>query len=159
MKELKELYQRRDLLEIEIKSLLKKTNQLEIDVKNINDRIDLIEEKDNSTNSLFWDFVEKADWPKDHNYQRISELVKEYSKEDQMSIFRKYSRLMSKLNEKFGEKDFEDAYVSDDSWNDLRAEIIGRGENFYKNIKFEKIVKMAKSNDFVESFGYSFLDI
>ena len=46
--------------------------------------------------------------------------------------------------------------VSDDSWSDLRNEVVGRGKEFYENITVAKLQEMADSNDYNESFSYCF---
>lgn len=46
--------------------------------------------------------------------------------------------------------------VSDDGWDDLTAEVVGRGEKFYKNITARKLRKMADESDYTENFTYAF---
>ena len=49
--------------------------------------------------------------------------------------------------------------VSDDSYDDLRWQIVANGEEFYKNITLEKAQSMVDNNEFTESFGYAFHQI
>jgi len=46
--------------------------------------------------------------------------------------------------------------VSDDSYDDLRWQIVANGEEFYNNITLEKAQSMIDNNEFTESFGYAF---
>ena len=46
--------------------------------------------------------------------------------------------------------------VSDDSWGDLKADIISRGKDFYNRAvsDFDLVQKMANEMDYKESFYY-----
>ena len=46
--------------------------------------------------------------------------------------------------------------VSDDSYDDLRWQIVANGEEFYNNITLEKAQSMIDNNEFTESFAYAF---
>ncbi len=46
--------------------------------------------------------------------------------------------------------------VSDDGWDDLTSEVVGRGKEFYTNITVEKLQQMANDMDYRENFRYSF---
>ena len=54
---------------------------------------------------------------------------------------------------------FDVTGVSDDSYDDLRWQIVANGEEFYKNITLEKAQSMIDNNEFTESFGYAFHQI
>ena len=49
--------------------------------------------------------------------------------------------------------------VGDDSYDDLRWQIVANGEEFYNNITLEKAQSMIDNNEFTESFGYAFHQI
>jgi len=49
--------------------------------------------------------------------------------------------------------------VSDDSYDDLRWQIVANGEEFYNNITLEKAQKMADNYEYTESFAYAFHQI
>ena len=49
--------------------------------------------------------------------------------------------------------------VSDDSYDDLRWQIVANGEEFYNNITLEKAQSMIDNNEFTESFAYAFHDV
>jgi hypothetical protein len=111
------------------------------------------------TEKELWTIIEQANWKSDHNYKRISE---EWSKLDEDTF--------NQLEEFIGEKmealynNYEDAWlnndgnggfdVSDDSWMDLRADVVGRGETFYNNITADILRKMAWMDDYEECFSY-----
>ena len=46
---------------------------------------------------------------------------------------------------------------SDDTWSDVRYQIVANGEEFYNTITAEKIQSMIDNGDYKESFAYSFL--
>ena len=54
---------------------------------------------------------------------------------------------------------FDVTGVSDDSYDDLRWQIVANGEEFYNNITLEKAQSMIDNNEFTESFGYAFHQI
>ena len=54
---------------------------------------------------------------------------------------------------------FDVTGVSDDSYDDLRWQIVANGEEFYKNITLEKAQSMIDNNEFTESFAYAFHQI
>ena len=54
---------------------------------------------------------------------------------------------------------FDITGVSDDSYDDLRWQIVANGEEFYNNITLEKAQSMIDNNEFTESFGYAFHQI
>lgn len=49
--------------------------------------------------------------------------------------------------------------VSDDSYDDLRWQIVANGEEFYNNITLEKAQSMIDNNEYKESFAYAFHQI
>ena len=49
--------------------------------------------------------------------------------------------------------------VSDDSYDDLRWQIVANGEEFYNNITLEKAQSMVDNNEFTECFAYAFHQI
>jgi hypothetical protein len=46
---------------------------------------------------------------------------------------------------------------SDDTWSDVRYQIVANGEEFYNTITAEKMQSMIDNMDYKESFAYSFL--
>ena len=49
--------------------------------------------------------------------------------------------------------------VSDDSYDDLRWQIVANGEEFYNNITLEKAQSMVDNNEYKECFAYAFHQI
>lgn len=111
------------------------------------------------TESELWRLIEEANWVSDHDYERINAFFKKKLNEVDFQQLENFANQMSEnLYDKF-EEDWlgkPGIRVSDDSWMDLRAEVVGRGEEFYKNITASKLREMAKKHDFKESFLYSF---
>lgn len=104
-----------------------------------------------------WKIIKRCQWEKDHNYKRIKEfLEKNYSKSMQTDIAMFVFEKQEELNVIFGKK--RGINVSDDGWSDLRAEVIGRGREFYNNISAKQLRKMANSLDYHESFYYAIMD-
>jgi hypothetical protein len=62
---------------------------------------------------------------------------------------------MKALDKRWGDDIRE---VGDDSWSDLKADIISRGRDFYNKAMtdFDMVQRMANEMDFVESFSYAF---
>jgi len=108
------------------------------------------------TEEQLWHLIENANWSTDHDYERIS---KEYSKLtnsefEQLDKFvlDKCGELADKYNKDW--LGYPGIDVSDDGWSDLRAEVVGRGKEFYENITVKKLQEMADTNDFHENFQY-----
>ena len=111
------------------------------------------------TKKELWGLIEKADWKSDHNYKRIKTLfTKELSHEDFIQLKEFVSTKRNELAKKFEQDWLADPgiEVSDDGWWDLTAEVVGRGEKFYKGITVKKLQKMARTMDYHENFEYSF---
>lgn len=129
----------------------------------IEDGVSKVEEEVLSFNSdilsekQLWALIEKANWKSDNDYRRIQKEFKSLGEDkfEQISEFI-YSKV-NELHSKFKEEWLKSISVSDDGWSDLRAEIVGRGEKFYKNITVKKMIKMAENLDYNESFTYSLL--
>jgi len=49
--------------------------------------------------------------------------------------------------------------ASDDSWSDIRYEIVGRGKKYYEEITVRKMQNMANNLTYNESFTYIFLSL
>ena len=106
-----------------------------------------------------WDMIEKFGWL-DYGDARlavkdIGEKVSKLSKDEYYQLTGFIEVKLYQLYDKY-EKDWLDGkiQVSDDGWSDLRAEVIGRGKDFYNNITVEKLSDMADSRDYTENFTY-----
>ena len=103
--------------------------------------------------------IDKLDWANKKDYNENKEILKRLPK----SAFKQL--------EAFARKKHNDLYVkykkdwladpgigaSDDGWDDIRAEVVGRGKDFYNNITVKKLQDMADRLDYKENFLYSFL--
>ena len=107
----------------------------------------------------YWQQIEELEWSKDGDYKRIEEYIKNnysYSSARQLVDFvdNKVIELGKRFdNDWLGDPGID---VSDDSWSDLRNEVVGRGKEFYENITVAKLQEMANTNDYNESFSYCF---
>jgi len=107
----------------------------------------------------YWQQIEELEWSKDGDYKRIEEYIKNnysYSSARQLVDFvdNKVIELGKRFdNDWLGDPGID---VSDDSWGDLRNEVVGRGKEFYENITVAKLQEMANTNDYNESFSYCF---
>jgi len=54
---------------------------------------------------------------------------------------------------------FDVTGVSDDSYDDLRWQIVANGKEFYNNITLEKAQSMIDNDDYTESFAYAFHEV
>ena len=111
-----------------------------------------------------WKQIEELEWHTDKfisdgDYRRIEEYLKNnysYSSARQLADFvdSKVMELGKRFNNDWlGDPGID---VSDDSWGDLRNEVVGRGKKFYESITVAKLQEMANTNDYNESFGYCF---
>ena len=110
---------------------------------------------------FFWKVVDLVDYKSDDDYDRIRELLLKLNRfcgikpevfkilEDSLEI------KMDALDERWGDDIRE---VGDDSWSDLRADIISRGRDFFMNAMtdFDMVQRMANDIDYTESFSYAF---
>ncbi len=105
--------------------------------------------------NIFWNFVDLSMWKDTHDYRYAEKLYKKMPKNLQVIIKSDYDKLYNELERRF-EKFVRDK-LSDDSWSDLRSDIIGRGVNFYKSIDKQTIQQMISQEDYYENFGYAFV--
>ena len=106
-----------------------------------------------------WKQVEELNWKSDGDYRRIEEFIKNRYN------FNSAKELAAFVDSKAAElgREFEKAWLgdpgiacSDDSWSDLRYEVVGRGREFFETITVGKLQEMADNNDYQESLSYSF---
>lgn len=107
------------------------------------------------TEKELWKWIKKAQWKKDHNYKRIEKFyVKNLTPLQLLQLRMFMNKKMKSLYNKYHKYWIKNIHISDDSWTDLRAEVIGRGETFYKNITAAKLKKMGETDDYYECFDY-----
>lgn len=112
------------------------------------------------TEKELWALIEQANWSKDHDYKRIR---KEFGKLPK-GVFKQLQEFANNKTDELHTR-FKKAWLadpgiecSDDSWWDLRAEVVGRGQKFYEAITTKKLQKMALQMDYHENFTYSLQD-
>ena len=113
------------------------------------------------TEKELWRLIEDVTWKADHDYDRIGN---EWSKLDE-NIFNQVEEFARRKQAELANK-FEAAWlgndgnggigVSDDGWDDLTADVVGRGEEFYNSVTADMLREMADDDDYEENFMYSF---
>lgn len=115
--------------------------------------------KDILTTAQMWSLIKKAKW--DGDFQRVKSFFKENLNGQQLKQLEEFAdEKQNDLYERF-QKDWlgkPGIHASDDGWNDLTAEVVGRGKKFYDEITVKKLQEMAKHCDYHENFLYSFQD-
>ena len=106
-----------------------------------------------------WKQVEELNWTSDGDYRRIEEFIKNrygFSSAKELAEF--VNSKYTELNRKFESDWLGDPGIacSDDSWSDLRYEVVARGQEFFESITVTKMQDMALNQDYQESFAYCF---
>lgn len=110
--------------------------------------------------NFFWDFVDLADYKSDNDYKRIhTTLMDLYTfvgvPAEKIMVLEMILKIKCKvIDDKWGE---DIRNIGDDSWSDLRADIVSRGKSFYLKALtyFDLVQTMANEDDYNESFFYS----
>jgi hypothetical protein len=114
-------------------------------------------EKGKLSAAQMWTIIKMAQW--DGDYERVKSFFKKNLYVDQ---FKQLDAFVHEMQEQLQNIFHEDwvgnpgINVSDDGWSDLTAEVVGRGNKFYKEITLKKLQEMANSCDYNESFLYAF---
>jgi len=109
------------------------------------------------TDKQIWAWIEKAEWKKDHNHERIGMMFMKFiPKLDCIQLFEFIEDKQYEIYNRFQKAWLgrPGIMVSDDGWSDLTWEVVGRGERFFKSITVAKLRRMVKNNDYHENFGY-----
>lgn len=109
---------------------------------------------------LFWYIIDLVDYKKDDDYRRVKKYLMDLNRLAGVpsNVFKLLSRVImfksTALDISSGRARGID--VGDDSWGDLRVDVISRGKEFYdKAIKSSYVMKkMAEHRDYTESFMY-----
>lgn len=118
------------------------------------------EEGGTNVDNFFWKFVDMVDFKSDNDYQRIKDLLKDLNSfagvpSEKILILAKVLNFKTKaIDKKWG----DDIYnVGDDSWSDLRCDVVSRGKEFYNRalVDFDLVQRMANDYDYKESFSYA----
>lgn len=122
---------------------------------------------DQIINRAYWGVIESFEWSKDKDYKRIR---KEFRKAEltggqKQNITDFYRERLKELDGRVDLKALSevasgDFWISDDGWWDLRADIIGQGEEAFRRVvnNPESLIKVIQERDYKENFGYAFSD-
>ncbi|MDP2692716.1 MAG: hypothetical protein Q8O88_03710 [bacterium] len=111
------------------------------------------------TTEKMWKLIEESIWTLDHDYKRIERLFDKSLSKDHFKqlchfVYNKKDELKKRFEQAWlGDQGIE---VSDDGWDDLCAEVVGRGSEFYGKINVPKLRNMANTEDYHENFAYAF---
>ena len=100
-----------------------------------------------------WQLVNKAQWEGRHDLDFAQSVYTKLPFNHFQQLWKFVEAKLDELDDKFGKKITN---VGDDSWWDLRAEVVGRGKSFYHKINMNIIQSMADDVDYVENYQYSF---
>jgi len=103
-----------------------------------------------------WALIDQSQWSKDKDYKRIQKIFSKLPFLTKLELRGFVNDKIEALEDKYGKKI---QYLGDDSWWDLRADVVGRGKEFYNSITFDQLQKMALEVDYKENFEYSFQNI
>jgi len=114
-----------------------------------------------TADDLFWSLVDDVDYKSDNDYNRVKQIITDIIN---FGGFGKKQALLlhSLIGVKFDALDKAHynkiTNVSDDGWDDLKADILSRGKDFYLKAlnDFDMVQKMANDYDYNESFLYGF---
>lgn len=109
---------------------------------------------------FFWPIIDLLDYKSDNDYRRVKSIFMDLynftgalTKEDIITFIKIMNFKINVIDKLHGDNIKE---VSDDSWGDLKADIISRGKDFYNRAisDFDLVQKMANEMDYKESFYY-----
>ncbi len=113
-----------------------------------------------NVDDFFWTVVDLVDYKSDNDYKRISSILKDLNKfagvpAEKILILAKVLNFKCKILEKKWGDDIRN--VSDDSWSDLKCDVVSRGKDFYEKIlnDFKTLQNMADEYNYTESFSYA----
>jgi hypothetical protein len=118
--------------------------------------------QDGSTNidDFFWKIVDMVDYKSDNDYKRISTTLLNLNRfggipaEKILALAKVLNYKCRALEKKWGD---DIRGVGDDSWSDLRCDIVSRGKEFYDRAlsDFDLVQRMSNEDDYTESFSYA----
>jgi len=115
-----------------------------------------------SADDFFWHVIDLLDYKKDNDYKRVNKYLTDLNRlagvptktikliKDILDLKTNTLHLVSNGG--------EDIDVGDDGWSDLRYDVVSRGKEFFDEVVDDPSImkKMAKENDYTESFAYGF---
>ena len=109
---------------------------------------------DKSMESVMWQVIEDMNFnERGHNGAGLYLTNESGLSLDGMRKVESFARLKCR---QLYQQLFDVTGVSDDSYDDLRWQIVANGEEFYNNITLEKAQSMIDNNEYTESFAYAF---
>lgn len=114
--------------------------------------------KDLDLEEYFWQFVSDAGWDKNKDYEAIARRLSPKYGVDKRALHVMFDELQKKLMEELDRPGVE-LGVSDDSFDDLTAHIIGMGRDEYYRVLNDPQNAVAHKKSCVESFAYVFLGL
>jgi hypothetical protein len=112
---------------------------------------------DKSMESVMWQVIEDMNFnERGHNGAGLYLTNESGLSLDGMRKVESFARLKCR---QLYQQLFDVTGVSDDSYDDLRWQIVANGEEFYNNITLEKAQNMIDNNEYKECFAYAFHQI
>lgn len=113
--------------------------------------------KDNSDE--YWRIIELVDWKSDGDYKRINAMFSVIPKQARKNLYSFIEKKHHALKKCFESDAISGEFnVSDDGYDDLTAEVVGRGKDFYNSITAKKLRRMGNNREYTENFTYSTQD-
>lgn len=102
-----------------------------------------------------WGFIEAMNY-NEHGYRGCGKWLKTESGLSKRDVYILREFVESKVDELNTNFSKEIERCSDDTWSDVRYQIVANGEEFYNTITAEKMQSMIDNREYKESFAYSF---
>lgn len=108
------------------------------------------------TEKQMWGWIKKAKWLDDPDSERVKAFfLAKLSAHACLELYAFIEAKYDSLSERFDKYAHAGKFdVSDDSWTDLKAEVVGRGKEFYEAITVAKLARMGSNSDYTENFRY-----
>lgn len=112
-----------------------------------------------SWDDLFWFIVDMVDYKSDNDYKRVNKLFLDLNRFAGVptNLINKFRSILGfKIDVLSGRIGDNITGVSDDSWSDLRYDVVSRGKDFYNKAlnDYTIVQKMSDDYDYSESFSY-----
>ena len=103
-----------------------------------------------------WSLIKKLNYKIDDDYSRVGKEIAKLTNAQAKELWEFVNSKAENLEKRFGDKIKR---VGDDSWSDIRYDVISRGENFYNKVTLPILQRIVDRSDYSESFLYSFQDV
>lgn len=110
--------------------------------------------------NFFWTLVDMVDYKSDDDYKRINDILLNINRfggvpaEKILALAKVLNYKCKSIDNKWGD---DIRGVGDDSWSDLKSDIVSRGKEYYDRalIDFDLVQRMSNEDDYTESFSYA----